>query len=99
MKTAPDDKSLQDLLLNASDIVLNAGYTKPLVSTKLTDRAELTRCIALHFTLLQCVAKMDQLKKGPESLGLLQIMKVYPDLVAPFFTPKGHKKLTAGNKI
>lgn len=97
MKTAPDDKSLQDLLLNASDIVLNAGYTKPpLVSTKLTDRAELTRCIALHYTLLQSIAEMDQLKKGLESLGLLQIMKVYPDLIAPFFTSKGHKKLTAG---
>ena len=36
MKDVSDDQSLQQLLLSASDVVINCGYSKPLASAKLS---------------------------------------------------------------
>ena len=72
---------------------------KPLISIKLSDRKEISRAIALHYTHLQCLAEVEQLKKGLASLGLLDIMQKNPDIVAPFFTSNNHQNLTAGIKM
>lgn len=74
---------MRQTLLDASDVVINSGYTKPLVSAKLSDIAEISKTIALHYTLLQSLAEMDQSKKGLESLGALEIINKNPDLLAP----------------
>lgn len=68
-----DDASLCEMLLDGSDVILNSGYTKPLASSKLYDRAEIVRTVSLHYALLQSLAEMDQLKMGLQSLGFLQI--------------------------
>ena len=93
-----DDKSLQQTLLDASDVIINSGYTKPLVSAKLSDRAVISKAVALHYSILQSIAELDQLKKGLESLGMLEVIKNNRDLLAPFFTCQGNEKLTAGSK-
>ena len=41
-----------------------SGYTKPLFRAEMEDREEISRTIALHYTLLQSKAEMDQLKQG-----------------------------------
>ena len=96
MKDVTDDKSLQQVLLCDSDVVINSGYSKPLVLAKCTDRAEISGAITLHYTLLQSLAEMEQLKKGLEALGFLEIIKNNPNLLAPFFTAIENRKLTAG---
>lgn len=95
LKDMCDESMLHQTLLDASDVVVSSGYTKPLVSAKLSDIAEISKTIALHYSLLQSLAEIDQLKKGLESLGVLELMKNNSDLLAPFFTSIGSKKLTA----
>ena len=96
LKDVSDDSLMQQTLLDASEVVLNSGYTKPLLSAKLCDIAEISQSVALHYTLLQSLAEMDQFKKGLESFGLLEIIKRNSNLLAHFFTCQGSKKLTAG---
>ena len=73
-----------------------SGYTKPLTSAQLEDKCEIIQTIALHYTLLQSIAEMDQLKKGLETLGVLQIIQDHQIILEPFFTAEGNIKLTAG---
>ena len=93
LKDVSDDSLMQQ---TSSEVVLNSGYTKPLLSAKLCDIAEISQSVALHYTLLQSLAEMNQLKKGLESFGLLEIIKRNSNLLAHFFTCQGSKKLTAG---
>ena len=82
--------------MGAIDIILNCGYTKPLFRAEMEDREEISRTIALHYTLLQSKAEMDQLKQGLNSLGVADLMKEQVHLFANFFTSDGHSRLTAG---
>ena len=53
-----------------------AGYTKPLVSK--IDTEELTRCMALHYTVLFCQAELDQFLEGLALNGVLDALRQHP---------------------
>ncbi len=76
---------------------MNSGYTKPLVTAKVSDIPEIKRVVALHYTLLEAIAELDQFKKGLQSLGVLDIVSKNHEMMAPFFTNQGHQKLSAGS--
>ena len=46
------------------DIILDAGYSKPLVTISLDCKQELTSTLMLHYTLYRNKAVLDQLKSG-----------------------------------
>ena len=91
MKESVDEESFQQTLLDGCEIFSNSGYTKPLMSIKRSDISELSRAISLHYTLLQCFAELEQLKKGLKCLGFLEILQSHPDILAPFFISNDEK--------
>ena len=100
MQKVDDQALLQQIVLQHRDVVINSELSKPLVSVKLSDKTEISRAVSLQYTLLQCLAEVDQLKKGLSSLGLLVILQSNPDIFAPFFSPVlNDQRLTAGDYI
>jgi hypothetical protein len=53
-----------------------AGYCKHIVH--IIDKEELTKCVALHHTISMCQAELDQLRKGLELHGVLEVLKSHP---------------------
>ena len=72
------------------------GYEKPLTSAKLSHRDDICSLIFLKYTVAMCSVELEQLKEGLKSLGFLQIIQEYPDLVKPFFTFHDSQCLSAG---
>ena len=55
-----------------------------------------TRVVALHQTLLQCLAELDQLQRGLRSLGILSIIEENKNIMKPFFMYYPDNDITAG---
>ena len=98
MSDAEDVMSLREALVEATDIVVNAGLTKPIQNFHLQDKENIAHAVALHYTLLQSVAEMDQLMEGLniEPFRLVDQMKRQSELFVPLFTCKETVSLTAG---
>ncbi len=43
---------------------MNSGYTKLLVTAKVSDIPEIKRVVALHYTLLEAIAELDSSRKA-----------------------------------
>ena len=52
----------------------------------------------LYFTVLRSRSVLDQLAKGLSVLGVLEAMKLYPQLMEPLFIQGKQKPLTAGKE-
>ena len=79
---------MQDL-----DMIIDAGFTKPIYNLQLSNKAELTTTIKVHYPLLRCKAELDQLSSGLSTLGIRDAMKKYPEM---FVTSSNLTQLTAG---
>ena len=91
-----DEKTLQEILVEAGETISNAGYTKPLI---LANKGDVIRALTLQYTILQCVAELEQFKNGLTALGFLTILRANRHLLSPFFVHKHILRLTAGNVI
>ena len=79
------------------DLLLSTGFNKPVMMLKLADKGNIIRVVSLHYTVLRCMAELDQLKKGLSSLGVLKIITQNPSIMAPFFVcSPDDGQLTAG---
>ena len=96
MGEASDDKALQAVCMEGVDMVLEAGYSKPIASITLAGKADLTGTLIYHYTLYRNKAVMDQLKDGLSALGVLDAMMSYPDVIEPYFVHGKQPPLTAG---
>ena len=81
--------------MDASDIIINSGFTKSLVTVKLEEKSDVIRSLVLHNTLIQCIPELEQLKRGLSTFNFLNIMRVNMELISPLFV-KISQKLTAG---
>ena len=62
----------------------------------MADRSTITSSIAKHFAVLKCKAELDQMLKGVESLGLLELIQANPKMMKKLFLgTENKKKLTA----
>ena len=52
----------------------------------------------LYFTVLRSRSVLDQLAEGLSVLGVLEAMKLYPQLMEPLFIQGKQKPLTAGKE-
>ena len=78
------------------DLIIDAGFNKPINNVDLINKAELTRTLKVHYTLLRCKAELDQLSCGLSTLGIGDAIKKYPAMFAPLFTSSSLTQLTAG---
>lgn len=80
------------------DLITEAGYTKPLSLLRMSDKVQLMRTVMLYFTVLRSRSVLDQLAEGLSVLGVLEAMKLYPQLMEPLFIQGKQKPLTAGRE-
>ena len=78
------------------DLIIDAGFNKPVNNLDLNCKEELTRTLKMHYTLLRCKAELDQLSCGLSTLGIGDAIKKYPKIFAPLFTSSCLAQLTAG---
>ena len=96
VRDAPDEAALRSTVMSATDLVLEAGFSKPIQRLSLVDRDEIINLVSLHHCILKSKAELDDLKNGLGALGVSDIIASYPDLLRPFFTSSGILPITAG---
>ena len=75
--------SLREVCLSEIDLIVDAGYTKPLpLVTINNNKVELMRTIMLHYALLRSKSAIDQLAEGLSALGIIEAMKLHPELLS-----------------
>ena len=86
------------MCIDQIDLITKAGYTKPLALLNLSDRPQLMRTLMLYFAVLRSKSVLDQLADRLSVLGVLEAMRVYPQLMEPLFVLGNQKPLTAGKE-
>lgn len=84
------------MIFDVSEIIFQAGYTKPLNLVSLEAKDQIVRALLSHFGLLQVKAELDQFKEGLLIGMLLVEIQKHPELFLPVFTSVGEHPLTAG---
>ena len=88
--------TLREVCFEGIDLTLDAGYTKPITAITLDGRAKIVKALMLHYTLYRNKAVLDQLKSGLATLGVLNAMTKYSQVLEPFFVAGLQPSLTAG---
>ena len=88
---------LREVCLSEIDLIIDAGYTKPLpLVTINNNKVGLMRTIMLHYALLRSKSAIDQLAEGLSALGIIEAMKLHPELFEPLFVRGKQVPLTSG---
>ena len=82
----------------ASDLLLETGYRKPLQQLCLLDKGALRSALLDYHCVLKVKAEMDQFKEGLTSLGVLNAITTYPALMKCMFVDD-RGTLTAGKLL
>ena len=77
---------------NLGDVLVNAGYLEPLT---LQNKNLAMQSLLVYDVLLKRKEPLDQLRKGLESLGILNLMESHTDMMQPFFMDVGCELLTS----
>lgn len=70
---------------NAANMVFEAGFTKPLATTKISDKTNIISLLTTYHLFIKPKAAMDQYKEGLILFGLCRFIEDYPDLMRPLF--------------
>ena len=74
------------------------GFVKPYAKLDMEDKDQMVHALTLQFGLLQSKAEIDQYMEGLKSLGVLDAIVQYHDLLKPFFClDTSESKVTAGS--
>ena len=96
MSSAMDNNSVRAIAMEHCSTISNCGFTKPLPLLTTEDKIELVQAVSLHYVLLQSKVELDQFRDGLMTLGVLDAIKSYPNILCPFFTRERVQCLTAG---
>ena len=78
-------------------LVAETGYSKPLSQLSLLDRDELCKTVKDYHTLVKILPEMDQFCAGLQTLGVLDMLCKYPEIMQHLFIQAGpRKKLDKG---
>ncbi|XP_062519772.1 uncharacterized protein LOC134194818 isoform X3 [Corticium candelabrum] len=94
IEVVADDSTLQDICSSGIDVLIEAGYTKPVSQISLENKTEVAKTLVIH-TLYRSKAVLDQLKSGLATLGLLDAMSKHPQILEPLFVFGNRVALTA----
>lgn len=100
--SAKDDDELRSLFTdcNNESILLETGFRLPLCRLICTDKGSIKSAIRDYHSLIKIKPELDQFASGLETLGVLQVIKKYPALIAPLFTKhENAKKIDKGMKL
>ena len=98
MDAAEDSSVLRAICMQDIDLIIDAGFNKAINNLELINKAEFTRTLKVHYTLLRCKAELDQLSCGLSTLGIGDAFKKYPAMFAPLFTSSSLTQLTQCKK-
>ena len=93
---AEEEDVLKKCCSDGTDIIIEAGYTKPLTLVTLAEKDSLIKTIKIHFTILKCKAELDQLKSGLSIMGVGEALCSHSDLLSPLFISTKATSLTHG---
>lgn len=93
---ASDVSTLRTVAMEAIDLIIDSGFSKPIVQLTESDKSELIHVLALNCTLVRCKAEIDQMLDGLKALEVASLIKQHPALLRLFFTPEGLQPLTPG---
>ncbi len=79
----------------AASLLHETGFRKPTCRLSMSDKSRLRSALVDYHCMLKVKAAMDQFAEGLQELGVLQLIKQYPELMKPLFVPN-LKVLTAG---
>ena len=96
MTNATDDRTLQTLIMDNSDLFIESGFTSALASVTTREIDRMVKTVALQHVLLQTKAEIDQFCAGLKALGVLASMQENPHLFNDYFCLDGIKHMTAG---
>lgn len=97
---ADTDQKLRDLFVMNNDgedfstLVTDTGYRVPLTHLKLEDKEKLCKAVREYHTLIKVLPEINQFGEGLESLGVLEMMRKYPELLQSYFTNTGKNPST-----
>lgn len=80
-----DDDKVQDTAMDAFDILESCGFRKPIPTLTHRNVPLLIESVALHTTVYQRKAELDQIVKGLEDAGVLEMIRRCPDIFRPLF--------------
>lgn len=75
--------------MSAVDVVLEAGFSKPITRLALADKDEVIHLLALYHAILKCKAELDDLPNGLGALWVSSMITSHPELLQPFLHPQG----------
>ena len=84
--------------MEAYDVLESCGNQKPIAKLTHTDVPFVIVCVALHTTVFQRNAELDQIVKGLKDAGVLDMIRTCPDLFRRLFV-KSTTTLSAGTGI
>ena len=70
------------------DMIVNAGYKKPINKIDMINRMELTKAIKMHYALFRCKGELNQVSSGLSIMGVGDALKKYRDIFSPLFLVK-----------
>ena len=80
-----------------STLVIDTGYRVPLSYLKLEDKDKLCKAVREYHTLIKISPEINQFGEGLESLGVLAMMRKYPEVLLSYFTNTGKKPINKGS--
>ena len=72
-------------LLNSDEFAFryDCGFAQPTSTLALKDRERIVTTIAMHYSIVQCMAELAQLQDGLRSLNVLDMMQANPTVIRP----------------
>ena len=87
LQAAEDEQAFTKVLSSehAVDIVLRAGYRKPLAQCNLSSRLEIIQAVAYHDVFSVCKQELDQFIEGLSILSVLETVRSFPEQMKELF--------------
>lgn len=79
------------------DLLIECGFSKLSCRLELRDRVNIVQTVSLHKVILASMAELLQLKDGLRSLGVIELIEKYPDLLYSFYCVDFKEQLTSGD--
>ena len=67
------------------DILLHAGYRKPLAQCSLSNRLEIVQAVTYHSVIGVCIQEVDQFVEGLRTLSVLETIRRFPEQMRQLF--------------
>jgi len=79
-----------------SYLVTDTGFRVPLSCVKVTDKTSLCKAVREYHTIIKILPEVNQFGEGLEVLGVLTMMRKYPELLSDYFIDKEKKPINKG---